>query len=480
MTRSTHTSLRIALPALVCMSWSAWPTPAIAQWANQMVAMAQTSTLADTQHVHPATDSTSAGSAAWRAALLGTQINVIGQDLLPFRSPYASTNSLRANGDARVSDAYGVYGGVQVGAHLQGYLDVEMVRGRGISGVVGLGDPTNGDVLRQGTVDLGYGPYVARAFLRYTVGVGHAGADTIDRGVDQMPGAVPRERFEISAGKFAASDIFDVNRYANSTRQQFMNWGLFNNTAWDFAADTRGYSNGIVLAWIEPMWALRVGSFQMPRFANGNVFDSDLRRARGDQAELTVTAPVTGTVARVLGYINHARMGSYAEALAIAQEKDTTPNIVADDKPGRSKYGWGVNLEQPLADSGETGAFARIGWNDGKNESFVFAEVDREMSLGVQISGAHWGRRDDRLGIAGLESGLSTLHREYLGAGGYGFLLGDGKLSYAPEEIAELYYRTQLGPYLQIGPDVQEIRNPGYNHVRGPASVLSFRVNLRY
>lgn len=422
---------------------------------------------------------TPAGSAAWNAALLGTQVDIIGQDLLPFHSAYASANSLRANGDARVSDAYGVYGGVQAGAHLQGYLDVEMVRGRGISGVVGLGDPTNGDVLRQGTVNLGYGPYVARAFLRYMVGIGKS-ADTVQRGIDQMPGVVPKDRLELTAGKFAPSDLFDLNRYANSTRQQFMNWGLFNNTAWDFAADTRGYSNGIVLAWIEPMWALRVGSFQMPRFANGNVFDSDLRRARGDQAELTVTAPVTGTVARVLGYINHARMGSYAEALAIAQEKDTTPNIVADDKPGRSKYGWGVNLEQPLADSGETGAFARIGWNDGKNESFVFAEVDREMSLGVQISGAHWGRRDDRLGIAGLESGLSTLHREYLGAGGYGFLLGDGKLSYAPEEIAELYYRTQLGPYLQIGPDVQEIRNPGYNHVRGPASVLSFRVNLRY
>ena len=72
-------------------------------------------------------------------------------------------------GDASISDAYGIYGGVQAGAHLQGYLDVEMVRGRGISRVLGLANPTNGDVLRQGTVNLGYGPYVARAFLRYTI-----------------------------------------------------------------------------------------------------------------------------------------------------------------------------------------------------------------------------------------------------------------------------------------------------------------------
>jgi hypothetical protein len=461
--------------AAVCAIWAGLSTPLAAQGVDGQASITQTPTSADSLPTTPP-----AGSAAWTAALLGTQINVIGQDLRPFKSPYASTNSLRATGDTKISDAYGVYGGVQAGAHLQGYLDVEMIRGRGISSVVGLADPTNGDVLRQGTVDLGYGPYVARAFLRYTVAFGGTEVDTMQRGIDQLPGAVPKRRLEITAGKFAVTDLFDLNRYANSTRQQFMNWGLFNNTAWDFAADTRGYSNGVALAWIQPLWALRVGSFQMPRFANGNVFDSDLRRARGDQAELTVTTPLTGTVARFLGYANHARMGSYAEALSIAQAKDTVPNIVADDKPGRSKYGWGINLEQPLADSGETGAFARIGWNDGKNESFVFAEVDRQMSGGLQVSGAHWGRREDRIGIAGVQSGISTLHRDYLGAGGFGFLLGDGKLNYGPEQITETYYRAQVGPYVQIGPDVQEIRNPGYNRDRGPATVFSFRGNLHY
>ena len=421
-----------------------------------------------------------AGSDSWTVLVLGTQINVIGQDLRPLHSPYSGANSLRAAGDSKISHAYGGYVGVQAGARLQGYLDVEMIRGKGISSVTGLAGPTNGDVLRQGTFDLGNGPYVARAFVRYTIPMAGAERDTLARAEDQMPVIVHRRRVELTAGKLAASDLFDVNRYANSTRTQFMNWDLFQNTAWDFAADTRGYTNGVAAAWILPTWSFRIGSFQMPRVANGNVFDSDLRRARGDQAELTVTAPVAGTVVRVLGYMNHARMGSYAEALAIALADHTVPDIAADGKPGRTKYGWGINLEQPLADSGETGAFARIGWGDGRNESFVFTEVDRHASAGFQLSGTRWGRSNDRFAIAAAQTEIVPVHQQYLAAGGLGFLLGDGKLDYGPEQLIETYYRAQAGPYVQLSPDIQYIRNPGYNRDRGPATVFSLRVNFRY
>ena len=428
--------------------------------------------------VHP--DSSGMGSASWRPYLLGTQINVIGQDLRPFRSPYEGANSLRARGDSKISHAYGVYGGIDAGHGLQAYLDVEMVRGNGISRVVGLAGPTNGDVLRQGTADLGSGPYVARAFVRYVVPLASRERDTLARAPDQILTIVSARRVEFVAGKLAVSDLFDVNRYANSTRQQFMNWSLFQNSAWDFAADTRGYSNGVAVAWVYPGWAIRAGSFQMPHEANGNVFDSDLRRARGDQIELTLTAPRTETTVRVLGYLNHARMGSYAEALAIGRAQGRPPDIAADDRPGRTKYGFGLNVEQPLTDDGETGLFARFGWSDGRNESFAFTEVDRHLSFGAQLAGGHWGRASDRVGLGAVREGIVGLHRDYLSAGGLGFLLGDGRLNYGPEQIVEGYYRLQVGPYLQLSADVQHIRNPGYNRDRGPATVLSLRINFRY
>lgn len=474
--RGTHRSTLSILPFIALL-----PALAHSTLAAQSLFTPPQSPAARTDTA--AASSPATGSAAWTVRGLGTQIDVIGQALRPLRSPYAGPNSLRARGDTKISHAYGAYIGVQASQRVQGYLDVEMVRGKGISQVTGLAGPTNGDVLRQGTVDLGSGPYVARAFVRYTApldGAGDTGLDTLARGMDQLPGVIAARRLEVTAGKLAVTDLFDLNRYANSARQQFMNWDLFNDTAWDFAADTRGYSNGIAVAWIYPGWAVRIGSFQMPTIANGNKFDSDLRRANGEQAEVTVTLPATGTTARLLGYLNHARMGNYAEALFKARLTHTRPDIVADDTPGRRKYGWGLNLEQPLADNGETGAFARLGWSDGANESFVFTEVDRHASAGIQLSGIHWSRPDDRLGIAGAETGIVQYHRDYLDAGGLGFLLGDGKLTYRPEQLLEAYYRAQAGSYVQISPDVQYIRNPGYNRDRGPATVLSLRVNMRY
>ncbi len=417
---------------------------------------------------------------AFAVALLGAQIDLIGQQLSPFHSPYQGPNSLDPHGDAELSQAFGAYSGFRLGKRFSAYLDAEMVRGAGIGRVVGLGGLTNGDVIRQGSADLGSGPYVARAFVRYLLPLGHTGYDTAARTPDQMPETVPSHRLEFIGGKLAASDIFDVNRYADSPRTQFMNWGLFQNTAWDFAADTRGYTNGIEIGYVAPTWALRAGSFQMPTKANGNEFDPDIGRARGDNVELTLIPRTEGPIIRLLAFVNHARMGKYADAIAAGLAHDAAPDVAADDRPGRVKYGFGANMEEPLADSGETGVFLRLGWNDGATESFAFAEVEHQLSGGAQLSGAHWSRRNDRFAIAVLLSGLAAVHHRYLAAGGSGFLLGDGALSYGIEQIVESYYRAQLGRFIQVSPDIQYIRNPGYNRARGPATVASLRMNLRY
>ena len=424
-------------------------------------------------------DAQSTGSANWAPQVLGTQLTVIAQQLGSFNAAYSGPMSLVATGDHAVSHTYGIYLGARIAPRLDGYLDVEMARGSGISHASGLAGVTNGDVLRQGTADLGNGPYVARAFLRFMMPLG-TDVDSVARGIDQLAEPVASRRIEVSAGKLAASDLFDVNRYANSTRTQFMNWGLFQNTAWDFAADTRGYTNGVAVSWVTPRVALRAGSFQMPRQANGNVFDSDLRNARGDNVELTLSVlPGAGAV-RLLAFQNHARMGDYRVALARAQQTGARPDIVADDTPGRRKRGVGLNIEQPLADSGETGVFLRAGFDDGTTESFAFSEVEGHLSGGVQVAGTHWGRQLDRIGIAALRHSINDAHRDYLAAGGAGFLLGDGALRYGPETFVESYYRGQVGPYVQIGPDVQYVRNPGYNRDRGPAWIASVRANVRY
>jgi hypothetical protein len=429
------------------------------------------------QDANPAPSS--AGPGPWQAWLLGAQLNYIAQDVLRLRSPYSGTNSLWPYGDREMSQAYGVYVGGRFGTRLQAYLDVEWIAGTGIGNTTGLAGPTDGDVLRQGSVDLPKAPYVARAFLRYVVPLGGPGFDTLAAAPDRGPLVVSSRRLELTAGKLAVTDLIDVNRYAGSTRLQFENWALFQNTAWDYAADTRGYSVGVAAAWIERRWSLRAASFLMPTFANGNILDWDVAHAHGDEVELTLGPTDAGTVVRVMGYLNHARMGRYAAAI-LAAPPGQPPDIVKDDAPGRTKVGVGVNLEHPLADSGRTGLFARFGWSDGKNEDFAFTEVERHASIGIQICGAHWWRGLDVLGIALVDHGLSDVHREYLALGGSGFLLGDGKLTYGHERILEAYYRVQLGKYVQLSPDLQHIWNPGYNRDRGPATVLGLRLNVHY
>ena len=415
--------------------------------------------------------------ADWRPQYLGMQATGIEQHLFPFPSPYSGAHSLTSAGASAETDTYGVYLGSQISERLQAYLDFEMARGTSPGNAVGLGDLTNGDVVRVGAVNLGEDPYLARGYLRYVVPLGPA--DDPRAGTQgQLPGPAASSRLEFKLGKMAVTDDFDLNRYANSTRTQFMNWGLFNDSAWDYASDTRGYTYGLYAGWITPRWQLRLGEYQMVTFANGNVFDEDLARAHGDNVELTWRAGGNATSLRLLAYQNFGRMGDYADALAAARRNGTTPNVAADERPGRRKYGFGLNVEQPIAADGETGVFLRLGKSDGATETFMFAEVDRLASFGLQLCGCHWDRDRDRMGIGIAAADLSDVHRRYLAAGGIGFIAGDGRLNYGEETVAEVYYRFQIGRYVQVSPDYQYLVNPGYNRDRGPAQVVGVRLRV--
>jgi carbohydrate-selective porin OprB len=425
--------------------------------------------------------------------LVGGQYTFVRQNQTRLVSPYEGRLSLNPDGDTQSTHTIGLYFGWALTDWAQAYVDVEKFMGAGDSGSVGLAGLTNGDVVRQGAAGLPKVFYIARQYLRFTVPLA-PGTTRMEAGQDQLPGTEANTRLEMKIGALAASDDFDHNRYASSTRTQFMNWSLWDNTAWDYAADTRGYTYGVVFGFISPKWSLKYGAYLMPKKANGQELEDSPRNARSDNIELTLSPWTTGTVMHLLGYRNLARMGDYREALQIATQTGMPPDIVADDREGRHKYGFGVNVEQPLADDGDSGVFARLGWNDGKTESFAFTEVDQLVSFGGQVSGSHWFRTEDRLGAAVAIEGLSGPHRDYLAAGGYGFLLGDGALNYAHEEILELYYRADVPwPWnktvrvfekypvkIQLSPDFQYIRNPGYNADRGPVRFWALRIHMEF
>jgi len=430
--------------------------------------------------------SSSAGAASPYPMLLGAQYTYILQNQSNLHAPYSGPLSLDPLGDTQPTNTLGVYTGWSPISWAQLYFDVEKFMGSGVSKATGLGGLTNGDVVREGASGVKKVFYIARVYARFLLPLGSQ-VVSVDRAQDQIPGNEAARHLELKIGRMALPDDFDQNRYAGSARTEFLNWSLWANTAWDYAANTRGYTDGIVVGYVNPSWSLKYGIYRMPEVANGQTLVNSLAVASGQNLQLTLSALPSGTTVRLLGYLNTASMGLYREALAIAAAQHRTPDITANDVPGRQKHGVGINLEQPIADNGDTGAFLRWGWNDGKTESFAFTEVDQILSGGLQISGNHWRQHDDQLGLGLVAEGLSSPHRDYLAAGGCGFLLCDGRLNYAHEQIVELYYRLQRvwpeepGPVRwQISPDFQFIRNPGFNHDRGPVEFFAIRLHIEY
>ncbi len=407
------------------------------------------------------------------------QVNVIGQGHGAFPAEYSGSNSLQNMPEFDVSDVVSVYTGYEVSSRLQVLVDVEQAGGHGMSGSVGIAGFTDLDVVRIPT--LGKGPYLARGLVRYTIPLGSDTVET-ERGWLDLDTSQPARRIEIIAGKFSMADFFDLNDVGSDSHLQFMNWTDDQNGAWDYAANTRGYTDGVIVQYITPAWAVRWGSALMPKTANGSFLDADFFRARGDNLEFEYHPALfrrNPTVLRLLSYMNHADMGKYRDAIDEYREGlVTVPDIIAVRRQGRVKYGFGFNLDQALPRHFE--AFMRLGWNDGRNESFAYTEVERTASAGLDLEGYAWHRRSDKIGAAYVVNGISGDHREYLALGGLGFILGDGALNYGTERIFETYYTAHLWRGLFGAVDLQQITDPGYNRDRGPVTVPSVRLHIDF
>lgn len=415
------------------------------------------------------------------------EFTAIQQHLFAFRSPYVGQNSLLSRNETELTHTYTLYLGVRPTPRLELYLNPEIALGNGVSAGQGLAGYSNGDLIGQPT--LSSEPYLARFFVRWRIPLQHKGipkqTQDVSPATNLIGGSLPASRLVLTAGKFAISDHFDVNSYANNARVQFLNNAFINNLAYDIAAETRGYNLGLMVSWVDPIFALRVGSIAMPTTAGGADLAYNLANEHSDQIELEYHPHLVKghdahpLILRLLAYRNVGTMGRYREALQTGAA-GILPDITAVRRSGAVKYGFGLNFEQGLGDGGATGVFGRVGWNDGGTESFAYAEADRVVSFGSQLSGANWGRPNDVLGVALAQSDLSGAHKTYLAAGGLGLSLGDGGLNYGPEQIFEVYYAYQLAKAAALSLDYQWIHNPGYNRDRGSVSLLGLRFHLTF
>ncbi len=383
--------------------------------------------------------------------------------------------SLRNSLERRVSLTTTLFFGLRLQKNTVLYFDPEIAGGRGFSGVNGLANSSNGELPRVASATPK--PYLARLYVSHDFAFGDE-TESFEGEENQLAGRRPMKRYTITAGRFTVTDFFDNNRYSHDPRTQFMGWGVMYNGAWDYAADVRGYTWGWVHEFHTRKWSLRYASAAMPREANGLRFDRRLFRNRGDmfEVEYRYTARTHAGIVRVLNYENRANAGTYAEAIHQAKQGGGVPDVTATRRNGTLKYGFGLNLEQELTK--EIGVFGRLGWNDGKTESFAFTAIDRLATAGLSITGQRWRRPFDTVATEFTASGISGVHRLYLARGGSDFLIGDGRLRYGPEYISETYYSARLFPGFFTSFDLQHVSNPAYNQDRGPVWIPSIRLHV--
>ena len=420
--------------------------------------------------------------------LLGGQANIIFQAHAPFHSPYDGQNSFLSRGEYKTSMIGTIYMGYELNRNpryaTDGIFDVEIAAGRGDSEALGIAGFTNLDVVRN--PNLGSTPYLARYEIHQVIGLSDRNVESSRNSFSLQP-ALPVVRLEFWVGRMSLPDLLDLNPVGTDSHLQFMNWAIDNTGSWDYAANTRGYTDAIVGELTVHDFTGRYALGAMPTVANGIDLQYNLHRASGQNVELELRhGPGTAHeffgrkgATRIEGFVNHADMGDYRQQNQLfLAGKTATPEITAHPLQTTVKYGVSGNFDQEVSNNGRV--WGQFGWNEGQHESFAYTEIDQTVAIGGDYVMARFGRKDDKVGLTYVTDAIKKDHQWYLQHGGLGFLLGDGKLNYAREDILEAYYNYHFYKGVYYALDEQFVAHPGYNQDRGPVMVESVRMHVDF
>jgi high affinity Mn2+ porin len=349
--------------------------------------------------------------------------------------------------------------------------------GQPYNGTFGVAGYLSGEAYKVGAWE----PYsrVQRFFVRQTFNVGGA-EQIVDTGPNELGGSQTERHITLTGGKFSVPDVFDNNPYAHDPRNDFLNWSIIDMGAFDYAADSWGYTYGISAEFVNPASAFRVGLFQLSKEPNQIAIENQPFLQYSPILEYErVTSFLGGHPGsfKALAYGNYGYFGTYADAIALGEATGTTPDTALVRTARHWKLGAGINLAQEVAP--HVGLFARASAMNGTYEVDEFTEIDRSISGGVSVDGGWYHRPYDTFGLAASFNSISGPAQQYFAAGGLGVVIGDGGLTYAGEHVLETYYKLGITQYGAITADYQYITNPAYNAVRGPVSIFGLRYHVQ-
>ncbi len=377
-----------------------------------------------------------------------------------FRSPHQGPHSLSPAANGRETIDATLYAGVRPWPGAEIWINPEVDQGFGLSNTFGAAGYPSGEAFKLGKAD----PYilVQRGFLRQTIDLGGE-PEKLEPDLNQLGGTQTANRLVFTIGKYSIVDIFDTNKYAHDPRNDFLNWSIIDQGAFDYAANAWGFTYGASAEWYQDWWAARAGVFDLSQAPNTIALSNGFGQGQF-VAELEERHTLWDQPGKLKGlyWLTRGNLGTYLDAIALGEATGQTPSTGAVRR-FRTKDGVGLNLEQQLA------------------KEVDYTDINQSISAGLSLTGSRWGRPDDTVGLAGAANRISHQGKLYLAAGGLGGIIGDGQLPNAgPEQILEAYYRVGLFSFAHVAFDYQFINHPAYNRDRGPVSVFGLQLHLRF
>ena len=404
------------------------------------------------------------------------QMTFLEQAYPAFRSPYQGQNSLPGGGQGRETSDASLFVGVRLWRGAEMWINPEIDQGFGLASTLGVAGFTSGEAYKVGQTY----PYarLPRAFIRQTIDLG-GDSEKVEAGTTQFAGSQSANRLVLTVGKLSVVDIFDTNRYAHDPRSDFLNWAIVDTGTFDYAAEAWGYTYGATAEWYQGYWTVRAGLFDLSIVPNSVDLDPTFSQFQsvGEIERRYELWGHPGKIA-VTGFLTRGRMGTFADAIALAAVTGGPADIAAV-RQYQSRGGVSMNIEQEI--TSDLGAFVRAGWANGNIEPYEFTDVDRTVAGGLSLNGKQWGRPNDTIGVAGVVNGITGVHQAFLNDGGLGILIGDGQLPHPGfEQIIETYYSYALTAATRVSVDYQLVVNPGYNTDRGPVNVFAGRFHAAF
>lgn len=409
----------------------------------------------------------------------------------PYTNLNGSINSLLPFHERSFTGTATLYLGIRPWKSAEAYYVPELISERGFSDLRGLAAAVpNFELQKTGQENPQI--YNSRMFARQTFGLG--GERTpVASSPAQLGASYDNRRIVLAAGKFSILDFFDKNAFGIDPRQGLLSLAFLTYSAWDFAADARGYSWGSVGEFYWDDWSARVGRITPPKDPNVLPVDFRLGRYYGDEAEVEHKHHFFGQdgKVRVLAYRNRENIGRFDDAVA-AFEADPQKNAVACTgfnygsqnaqapdlcwvrKPN-VKMGIGGYAEQYVA--ADVGLFVRGMYSDGKTEVDAFTATDRSLAFGGLAKGTVWSRPADLAGLAMNFGWVSQSHADYLRLGGIDGFIGDGFITPGVENVVDAFYSVNVLKSFWLSGDYQHITNPAFNKDRGPVNVFTVRIH---